>query len=128
MDYHSCEKCLLLCRHYQECKKPTQIENGTVYTEHLKLADLSTFQDLDRQFQEITRITGRCLMEMDYLKDEKRRILENLGYSVEAKKDVGIDVIIREIMDRYDMEIKDRFVLFTARNEVGARLYFHRRL
>ena len=51
-------------------------------------------------------------MEMDYLKDEKRRILENLGYNVEANKDVGIDVIIREIMDRYDIEIKDRFVIF----------------
>ena len=99
-------------RHDQECKKPIQNEDGTVYIEHLKLPDLSTFQDLDRQFQEITRITGRCLMEMDYLKDEKRRILENLGYNVEANKDVGIDVIIREIMDRYDVEIKDKLVIF----------------
>ena len=47
-------------------------------------------------------------MEMDYLKDEKKRILENLGFDVKANKDVGIDVIIREIMDQYDTKIKDR--------------------
>ena len=51
-------------------------------------------------------------MEMDYLKDEKKRILENLRFDVKGNKDVGIDIIIREIIDRYDTKIKDRSVTF----------------
>ena len=48
---------------------------------------------------------------MDYLKDEKIRVLENLGLDAEANMNVDIDVIIREIMDGYDAKIKERYQL-----------------
>ena len=61
---------------------------------------------------------------MDYLKDEKIRVLENLELDVEGNMNVDIDVIIREIMDGYDAKIKERYQLCVTKNCLSARNFW----
>ncbi len=75
-------------------------------------------QDLENAVDEMIRISSRGLIEMDYLKDEKKRTLTDMGLDPEddTVMDVPLDTLIQQLLDQNQMKINKKYNFFLSNN------------